>query len=241
MVRLGLAIALGIAASAPARGSDDDEIARAHFATGLSYYDTGRWEPAAREFLEAYRLAPRPALLYNIARTYEKLDDPGRATIYYRRYLEVSPQAPERAQVVGTLEKLAGRVGTLRVRSSVAHAEVVVDGESIGAVPLPELTLSAGQHLIEVRKEGFGSGRATVDLLGRHAAEVEVDPVRIEVSGPGARRRLLLGVGVGVGVAVVVAVAATLIALFAGNDFSASARASCTGDCVLLGALPRWP
>src|SRR5437899_1656741 len=47
----------------------DEDIAKAHFNLGLSYYDSGRFEPAAKEFLEAYRLAPRPGMLYNLART----------------------------------------------------------------------------------------------------------------------------------------------------------------------------
>src|SRR4051812_27025680 len=89
MRNAALALALfATLAAGPARGDNtDDEIARAHFATGLSYYDSDRFASAVKEFLESYRLSKRPELLYNIARSYEKLGDPGHAVVYYRKFL----------------------------------------------------------------------------------------------------------------------------------------------------------
>lgn len=50
----------------------DEDIARAHFASGRAYYDQGRYEDSARMFLEAYEISPRPELLENASRAYER-------------------------------------------------------------------------------------------------------------------------------------------------------------------------
>ncbi|MSP61239.1 MAG: tetratricopeptide repeat protein [Myxococcales bacterium] len=90
-----------------ARAENPDEaIARAHFQTGLSYYESDHYASAVKEFQEAWRLSRRSAILYNIARTFEKLDDPARAVVHYRRYLEAVPNPPELAQVSEAIARL---------------------------------------------------------------------------------------------------------------------------------------
>lgn len=49
-----------------------EELARAHFASGSAFYEEGRYEDAARAFMESYRLSPRAELLDNAARAYER-------------------------------------------------------------------------------------------------------------------------------------------------------------------------
>src|SRR5262245_39990871 len=114
-------MALLVVALAPCAraATPDEEIARAHFATGLSYYDSDRYASAVKEFLEAYRLSHKPELLYNVARAYEKLDDAGRATEYYKRYLQAFPKSNEKHQIQNTLARFAPRVATLSIRTSV--------------------------------------------------------------------------------------------------------------------------
>src|SRR2546428_12630625 len=102
-MRAGSTLLILLWAAAARADNPDEEIARAHFQTGLAYYDSDRFAPAVKEFLEAYRISHRPALLFNIARSYEKLDDAGRATHFYKRYLEALPQSSERHQIENTL------------------------------------------------------------------------------------------------------------------------------------------
>lgn len=66
-----LVAALSITSIARAQTSPDD-LARAHFQSASAYFEQGRYEDAAREFIESYRLSPRPALLENAARAYER-------------------------------------------------------------------------------------------------------------------------------------------------------------------------
>ena len=68
-----LVLVLSLFASSVALAQETDEdIARAHFASGRAYYDQGRYEDAARMFLEAYEISPRPELLENASRAYER-------------------------------------------------------------------------------------------------------------------------------------------------------------------------
>lgn len=55
-----------------AQDGTDEERAEAHFRSGRAYYERARYEDAAREFLESYRLSSRPELLENAARAYER-------------------------------------------------------------------------------------------------------------------------------------------------------------------------
>jgi tetratricopeptide (TPR) repeat protein len=107
----GLAIvALVCAAVAPAYAiSEDDERAKAHFLAGQSYYDQASYTDALREFNEAYRISKRPALLYNIARCHEALEQYDDAVKMLERYLQEDPQTEDRVSVETHIANLKGR------------------------------------------------------------------------------------------------------------------------------------
>src|SRR5215467_8376872 len=110
MGRRALLLALMVASVARAQSPVETDLAKAHFETGLTYYGAGRYKESIREFLEAYRLSPRTELLYNIGRCYERLDDPGRASDAYARYLAQRPDAAERDEIERVMHALAPRV-----------------------------------------------------------------------------------------------------------------------------------
>ena len=306
-----LVLALLLSSLAPSLArADDQEIAKGHFSTGLSYYGSGEYASAAAEFLEAYRLVKSPDLLFNIALTYEKLDDPGHATVFYQRFLVARPDADERADVERKMARLAARVARLSVVSS-AGSQIVVDGVAIGRAPVAPLVLSEGKHRVEALRDGFVSVAVEVDLVGGAAREIRVVPldsaapprddapatpptlVAAKVSAPAAlptppaadwrqladgpsasdsalptdsaapkmagpsrggneivrlyrppetletrarpaRRIWPVVLGVVLGAVVVAGVALTLAFTLGGSDYSANARAACTGGCVLF-------
>jgi tetratricopeptide (TPR) repeat protein len=110
-IRSGLVIAaLVCAATAPAHAiSEDDERAKAHFLAGQSYYDQASYTDALREFNEAYRISKRPALLYNIARCHEALEQYEEAVKMLQRYLDEEPQTEDRLAVETHIANLKGR------------------------------------------------------------------------------------------------------------------------------------
>jgi len=243
-MRALLMLALAGALSAPQDAfadNADEEIARAHFQTGLSYYDSNRFEPAVKEFLEAYRLSRRPALLYNIGRTYEKLDDPGRATVYYRRYLDAEPSAIERTEIATKLVNFAPRVGELAVKSEPAGAEIAIDGETIGYAPIERQSLTAGTHEVSARGERFAATvKVTVEAGVLQTATVDVKRGTVDVERPRPEtprtsRRWLWPVLGGVGAAVLAAVVVGLVFGLSGTDYSALGRGTCLGSgCVVV-------
>lgn len=218
----------------------DAEIAHAHFVVGNTYFEAKRYAEAARELLEAYRVSQKVDILYDVARCYDHLDDPGRVTTYYMKYLAGRPDAPDRTKIEDQLMRIAPRVANLTVRTSVAGTEVFVDGESIGKTPLAPLTISEGKHKVEARFAEFPPVVVTATAPGGRTTEVTVEPIKPARGDPGAearRRKLYIGLGVA-GAVLVVAVgvlAGVFGALAARTDFSDSARKGCVGaTCTLV-------
>ncbi len=89
------------------------ERARALFMQGSEHYSAGRLNEALECFLGAWRIVPRPALAYNVARTYERMADHSRAIQFYRNYLEhAASDASERTDVerrIREMEEVARR------------------------------------------------------------------------------------------------------------------------------------
>src|SRR5438132_1155241 len=88
--------ALLLFASASAIAVEISDVARrkaeAHFRVAEAYYGAHAFDQAVAEYLRAYQLAPLPALLFNIARSYRQANDPLNALKYYQRYLEEDPR-----------------------------------------------------------------------------------------------------------------------------------------------------
>ena len=114
-MRLGLAFLLAtllLPLGAAAQDADAlDQRARIHFQSGTAHYDAGDYEAALREFTAAYRLSERPALLYNIYLTQERLGNLQEALDNLRGYLESDEVPGDRRQVLTLrLENLERRL-----------------------------------------------------------------------------------------------------------------------------------
>jgi hypothetical protein len=175
-------------ADAPAPGSGDVDIARAHFATGQAYYEHGRFVDAAREFEEAYRLSKRPPLLYNVGKAYDGASDFARALDAYRRFTAAaandSADADFARKRVQLLESLVGHVTLVGARDG---STLLLDGLPAGVTPLDPLLVNPGRHAIAVAHEGLATFRAAVDVPVGGAISVAVeqaDRVRLVVASP---------------------------------------------------------
>lgn len=84
-----LAFALALAASAPAAADVlVPEQAREASDRGRALYDAGDYTGAIAAYDEAYALAPRPGLLFDLAQAYRRAGNCDDAAYMYRRYLE---------------------------------------------------------------------------------------------------------------------------------------------------------
>jgi tetratricopeptide (TPR) repeat protein len=86
--------------------ADDAKVARQHFEDGSRLYDLGKFRDAAREYEEAYKYKPDPALLFNIGQAYRGAGATSDALTAYKSYLRRMPEAPNRVEVAGHIERL---------------------------------------------------------------------------------------------------------------------------------------
>lgn len=97
------------------------------------------------------------------------------------------------------------RAGVLTVRSTVAGAQIFVDGTPVGVSPA-ESPLDAGRHTVRVHRDGYDDAQTTVVVVAGERKDVTVDPS----SPPGLTSKWWFWTGVGV---VVVGAVVTTIAL----------------------------
>lgn len=71
--------------------ADPKDDARRHFVAGLEAAQAKDYEVALQHFLAAQEAYPHPSTLYNIARTYQDLDDLPNALTYYRLFRDADP------------------------------------------------------------------------------------------------------------------------------------------------------
>lgn len=107
---LARAHAQAAATTSEEAGLSGDEEARMRFELGRRYYDTGRFEDAAREFSEAHRLSGRAELLYNLFLAYRDAGDDVHAVETLRAYLPTLEAGERRTQLEARLRILEQRL-----------------------------------------------------------------------------------------------------------------------------------
>lgn len=105
------------------------------------------------EYLEAYRLAPHPDVLYNLAAVYERTAELRAAADSYQRYLDTKDHASDRPKVERKIAGLRARPSKVAIATTPTGATVIVDGDRKGRGPL-ELTLGAGPHQLVAESAG---------------------------------------------------------------------------------------
>jgi tetratricopeptide (TPR) repeat protein len=112
-----LVVALVAVLPAAAR-ADDQELARAHFVTGGSYYEQARYGEALHEFEEAYRLSKRVGFLYNIGVCHEQLGHTSAAISAFEGYLGAVNEPNERADLKARIDRLRATQSTSAAAAS---------------------------------------------------------------------------------------------------------------------------
>jgi tetratricopeptide (TPR) repeat protein len=166
-----------VAAAVLLAGATAFADAKQHFLAGQDYYTQGRYEKAISEFEEAYRLDPRPLLLYNIAQAWEKLGDLRKSVDYLKKYLEADPNNEERTALLNKLASLQERLDKtgILIKCAEANATVYVDGKEVGKTPIAGVVkIDTGAHKIQVSKQGFEDFKMSVAVTEGQSMPVEV-------------------------------------------------------------------
>lgn len=85
---------------------EGESEARMHFRLGRAYYDSGRFDEAAREFALAYEQSQRPALLYNLYVAYRDAARMREAADALERYLSLEAEVENREQLEARLQSI---------------------------------------------------------------------------------------------------------------------------------------
>ncbi len=180
--------ALPAFAQAESASAMDDATKKAseRFRRGVELYREGSFDAALAEFELAHEISPNYRVLYNIGQVQVQRGDYVGASKAFRTYLdkgrdEVS--ALRRSEVEAELERLQGRIAKLRVESNVEGAELLVDGVSLGTLPMDEVPVNAGVRRVLVKKEGYAPHEAPVTLAGGEVTALEVELEAQESAG----------------------------------------------------------
>jgi hypothetical protein len=98
MQRVGLCACL-IVLESGALAQTEVATARQRFEAGTRAFNLGEFDNAAREYREAYKLKPDPAILYNVAQSYRLAKNTEQALFFYRSYLRNSTDPSHRQEV----------------------------------------------------------------------------------------------------------------------------------------------
>lgn len=182
-ITLASALAALVAAAPRARAADQTEAieqAKTYFDAGAQAYGAGRFAAAVQAFEQAYKLAPRPAILFSMAQAERKAwyvdkhpEDLKHAIEHYHAYLDQVPTGGRRgdaADGLAELEPIAARMAPqdgaaapgapaevktrLMVTSSTPGAKASLDGGPATDVPLID-DVTPTKHHVHVWADGY--------------------------------------------------------------------------------------
>lgn len=169
------AVSFAVSAHADAPPKPDaSEVSREHFRRGVELFDEGDFKLALIEFERAYKLSSSFRILYNIGQVESQLGRYAKAIESLERYLKDGANriTPERkAEVERDIATLTSRTALLEVTGD-EGADVTMDGEPIGRIPMAPQRVNAGEHRIGAAKRGFVAQEKHVVLAGGDVGKV---------------------------------------------------------------------
>ncbi len=176
---LALAL-LGVPQLAAAEGPPQGKVeeAKSHYRRARELYEENNFRGALVEMQRAYDLSGNAALLFDLGQIQYQLQDYPSALNAFTRYLASNkgdiPSARV-AEVQKDIERLKGRIGSLRITSNRRGAQILVDDIVVGTAPLSEPVLvGAGRHKIVATADGQTTSPKVVDVAGAEAIEVSL-------------------------------------------------------------------
>jgi tetratricopeptide (TPR) repeat protein len=89
-----------------ARAEDDAAEARTLYDRGMAHFRLEEYDQAIDKWQQGFRLRPVPEFLYNIAQAYRLSKRNEKARSFYKKYLDMDPNAPNKAQVLKHIASL---------------------------------------------------------------------------------------------------------------------------------------
>jgi tetratricopeptide (TPR) repeat protein len=117
VVVLALCLAPFAVAGAAPDADPKLEEAKQRYESGLAHFNLREYQAAIEDFRAGYRLKPDPVFLYNLAQAHRLAEHLEDALYFYRAYLRVGDNLPNRREVeerVASLEKLLAEKSKLK-------------------------------------------------------------------------------------------------------------------------------
>lgn len=170
-----------VVAQAPESDPERAREAAARFDEAVELYQDGSLDAALVQFERAYELVPNPRLLYNLAQVQAERHEYVAAIGLFERYLRESGpslSAARRAEAESQIVALHARVARLWVESDVEGAQLFVDDEPAGTLPLEEpIVIDSGVRTVRVEAEGYGPAVRKLKVAGGDEPRLSL-PVR---------------------------------------------------------------
>lgn len=182
-------------------GDEGADQYEARMVSGRRAYARGDFEGAIEDFTAAFDVRPEPGALYNIAKSYEKMARYEDALDYYQQYLDIDPNASDRADVEAIMVRLRrdlkARFQELSISSNPLGADVYLDDRNEGIIGQTNLRtkLKPGPHTVYIDLNGYEPVRRDFVMPDDKPLALEfsleqlenVGYVSIDVKQPGAR------------------------------------------------------
>ena len=178
-----LIAALAALATVPrtARADANADEADLRFHRGTALFKAGRYDEALLEFLASNRLVANRNVVFNIARSYEALEQLEEAYGYYAEYMAAETDKEERRAAEKRLSDLAPRVALLKIDSTPAGATVFLERVDLGGRGETPLLIAVppGDHTVILQKAGTKSTSVAVKTVrgAETPVVVKLDPV----------------------------------------------------------------
>lgn len=186
LTHIAFALALVASSVTPSLADARDDARRA-FAAGEAADRRGDYEAALGHYQRAFERVPHHFAAYNIAVDLERLARYRDAAAWFRRYLDMAPDAQDRDAVQRVIRELALRPAKLTVTSRPMGARVSIDGHEVGVTPVTR-QLGGGRHSVTVELDGERDDRDVVLEYGEPSAfEVVLREVADLAGTPPAR------------------------------------------------------
>lgn len=183
-ILLGCLLGAGVASAAPkkrppkpAEKTPEQKEADRHFKAGVALYGEQKFAEALAEFERAYEIAPAPIVLYNIAACHRELSHYSESVKFYRRFLDEGEGHAPADRIVAAKAELDGILARIARVSVTAPdgAEVLVDGQSVGTMPLDmPLIVAPGEHKVQVKLAGKRDGDKNLRVASGDEISVKI-------------------------------------------------------------------
>ncbi|HKP58166.1 MAG TPA: tetratricopeptide repeat protein [Polyangiales bacterium] len=167
------------ASSAPAGPATEPtpeakDAARAAYGRGQTAFAAGRYDEARVAFEEAFAAVPNPIVLLSVSESRAKLGQTREAITALERYLQLKPDAADRADVEAKIKALGSMPAYVTVTSKPPGAQLTIDDAATPQIAPAQLELAPGKHVLKYALPGYVSNSEVVEVDPGARYELEV-------------------------------------------------------------------